>query len=130
MGSSKMSAVLFASNLEKVAKFYVHALEMPCKTFDEDHWLLNGHDFDLVIHQIPKQYLCEDTENQSPPKRRESAAIRLNFPIKNIEEARKSAKALGGQIDEPQSGAKHRNPTFFLGYDPEGNVIGINHEQG
>lgn len=122
MESVKISAVLFANNLEKVADFYVRVLGMCCKTRDEYHWLLNGFGFDLVIHQIPKQYLCEI---KNPPKRRESGAIRLDFPVMNVDEARSVAATLGGGIDKQSPNAENQASSLFLGYDPEGNVIGV-----
>jgi predicted enzyme related to lactoylglutathione lyase len=126
MESSNVSAVLFAKDLKRVAAFYVRALGMTCTTTDEYHWALNGYGFDLIVHQIPKP-IADGITIRQPPERRIGGAIRLNFPVRNIEDSRRVAKSLGGEVDDTPPEWADRNANFFLGYDPEGNVVGLSH---
>lgn len=123
MESSNVSAVLFAKDLKRVAAFYSHALGMTCSASDEHHWALDGYGFHLIVHQIPK-HIADGITVQQPPERRVWGAIRLNFPVQSIEESRRAARSLGGELDETPPEWADRDANFFLGYDPEGNVFG------
>lgn len=124
MESSNVSAVLFAKELDRTAAFYTTALGMMCTLSDEHHWALNGHGFDLIVHQIPK-HIADEITVQQPPERRVWGAIRLNFPVQSIEDSRKVARSLGGEIDDAPPEWADRNADFYLGHDPEGNVFGV-----
>jgi predicted enzyme related to lactoylglutathione lyase len=123
MEASSASAVLFAKDLKKVAAFYCQALGMICSASDEQHWALDGYGFHLIVHQIPKHIAAKITVQQ-PPERRVWGAIRLNFPVRSIEDSRRAARSLGGEVDDAPPDWADRNANFFLGYDPEGNVFG------
>jgi predicted enzyme related to lactoylglutathione lyase len=121
--TSPVSAVLFARHLAKVAEFYVEVFNARVTHSDAEHVALSFGGFDLLIHQIPKQFI-DPTGLESPPTRRERTAIRLNFPVADMAHARREAARLGGVIDAlppPWAGSDTR---FFLGHDPEGNVFG------
>ena len=124
MESSNVSAVLFAKDLKKVAAFYTQALGMTCGFSDEYHWALKGCGFDLIVHQIPKHIASEITIQQ-PPERRVWGAIRLDFPVQSIDDSRKIARSFGGEVDAAPPEWAESSANFFLGYDPEGNVIGV-----
>jgi len=119
-----VSAVLFAKDLTKVAAFYTQALGMTCAFSDEDHWALKGCGFDLIVHQIPKHIAAEITI-QRPPWRRVWGAIRLDFPVQSIEDSRRIARSVGGEVDDVPPEWAESNGNFFLGHDPEGNVVGM-----
>ncbi|HTJ19490.1 MAG TPA: VOC family protein [Steroidobacteraceae bacterium] len=123
MESSNVSAVLFAKNLRRVAAFYSQALGMTCTASDEHHWALDGYGFHLIVHQIPP-HIADKVTIQHPPERRVWGAIRLNFPVPSIEDSRRAARSLGGELDDAPPEWADRNANFFLGYDPEGNVFG------
>jgi predicted enzyme related to lactoylglutathione lyase len=124
MGSSNVSAVLFAKDLKKVAEFYTQALGMTCGFSDEYHWALKGCGFDLIVHQIP-MHMSSEIKIQQPPERRVWGAIRLDFPVESITGSRKIARSLGGDVDDTPPEWADSSANFFLGYDPEGNVIGV-----
>ena len=123
MKSSSVSAVLFVKDLPRVAAFYAAALGMQRTFGDEHHSVLNCRGFELIVHQIPK-HLADQIKIEQPPVRRVWGAVRLDFPVESIDECRRSARSLGGDIDDaPPSWANH-NSSFFFGYDPEGNQFG------
>ena len=124
MESSKVSAVLFVKDLKAVAAFYSQALGMKCTVNDEDHSVLNCCGFDLIVHQIPK-HVANVIAIKQPPKRRVEGAIRLNFPVRSIEETRTIARSLGGKLDDAPPAWASSNSNDFLGHDPEGNVFHV-----
>jgi predicted enzyme related to lactoylglutathione lyase len=124
MSSTSVSAVLFAKDLTRVATFYSQALQMRCTTRDEQHWRLDCHGFELIVHQIPR-HMADEIEISIPPIRREDGAIRLNFPLRDIDASRRVASSLGGQIDEAPPAWANPSDSVFLGYDPEGNVFKV-----
>jgi hypothetical protein len=125
MDSTKVSAVLFAKDLVRVATFYSVALEMKRVHCDADHWILDREGFRLVVHQIPKR-IADSIAIEQPPERRVWGSIRLDYPIRNVPESRALAKSLGGDIDQSPPEWADRSSNFFFGYDPEGNQFGVN----
>jgi catechol 2,3-dioxygenase-like lactoylglutathione lyase family enzyme len=125
---SEVRAVLFAKDHTKVARFYREALGLIFTAGDEDHSVLNCRGFELVVHQIPKQYLNESSREEIPV-RRENSPIRLDFPVDSIDSARSLAATLGGRVDDSPPAWAPRDAKFCLGHDPEGNVFKlIEHE--
>jgi predicted enzyme related to lactoylglutathione lyase len=129
MESSAVNAVLFAKDLEIVAAFYIYALGLACVSSDRDHQALCGHGFSLVIRQVPAPIAAEITIKK-PPERRVWGAIRLSFPVSSIEDSRRAARSLGGEIDDVPPAWAGGAANFFLGYDPEGNVFGVSQSPG
>ena len=122
MQTLQVSAVLFAKQLASVAGFYQAVFGVKPSRSDADHVLLRFDSFELVIHQIPK-HLLPSASDDSAVERRERTAIRLDFPVTDLTQARREAKRLHGVIDElPPPWAE--GASFFLGHDPEGNVFG------
>jgi predicted enzyme related to lactoylglutathione lyase len=124
VATSTVSAVLFAKDLRKVARFYREVMGASLHRSDAYHEALDCLGFRLVVHQIPQEF-AQSIEISTPPERRENAALRLDFPVDHIELARRLAKELGGQIDELAPPWAAETQSFFLGYDPEGNVVGV-----
>jgi catechol 2,3-dioxygenase-like lactoylglutathione lyase family enzyme len=124
MDGARVSAVLFVKNLEQVAAFYSAALGMKRTFGDQDHSVLNCHGFELIVHQIPRD-TADKIVIERPPKRRVWGAIRLDYPVHNIEACRRTARSLGGDIDDVPPGWADKNANFFFGYDPEGNQFGV-----
>jgi predicted enzyme related to lactoylglutathione lyase len=124
MESSNVSAVLFAKDLRKVSAFYSGVLELTPTSSDEHHTCLNCRGFDLIIHQIPK-HIADGISIQQPPERRVWGALRLNFPVRSVEDSRRAARSFGGEVDDTPPEWAGQSANFFLGYDPEGNVFGV-----
>lgn len=128
MDSSFGSVVLFAKNHAKVAAFYAGALGMQTRTGGADHSVLEGQGFAIVVQQIP-QHIAAEIQIEDPPIRRTGGAIRLDFTVTDIEDCRGRARKLGGYIDETPPVWASEGDAFFLGCDPEGNVIGVSAAQ-
>jgi catechol 2,3-dioxygenase-like lactoylglutathione lyase family enzyme len=124
MEVSQVRAVLFAKDLERVAAFYVGALEMKRTFADENHAVLECHGFELLVHRIPK-HIAAAIEIKRPPDRRVGGAIRLDYPVSSVERSRSLARSLGGDIDDAPPAWADRSATFFFGHDPEGNQFGV-----
>ena len=123
----KIRAVLFAKNLERVARFYSEALELTRVSEDASYVLLKQGGFELIIHQIPKP-VADGIEISEPPLRREVGALRLDYPIRDVKVGRTLAKSLGGAIDESPPPWADNGTNFYLGFDPEGNVFGVSQQ--
>ena len=124
METASVRAVLFVKDLEAVAAFYVGALALARLSGDKDHAILECDGFELVVHQIPKQ-IADTIVIAQPPIRRVWGAIRLDFPVANIADSRKLARALGGEIDDAPPPWADRKANLFFGHDPEGNQFGV-----
>ena len=116
--------VLFAKDLDRVAAFYIEALGLTRESHDQDHAVLTTHGFELIVHRIPP-HIASGIHIEQPPVRRDSGSLRLDYPVASIEEARRLARELGGDIDEAPPQWASPDANFFLGFDPEGNVFGI-----
>lgn len=127
MKAAKVSAVLFVKDLQRVAAFYTGALGMTCTFSDEYHFALDCCDFTLIVHQIPQHIAAEITIEQ-PPERRVWGAVRLDFPVRDLARSRELAASLGGGIDDDMPKWADENTNLFLGYDPEGNQIGVSQQ--
>ncbi len=117
-------AVLFASDSAKLAEFYLDVLGMKRSHEDEYHAVLRQPGFDLIVHQLP-QHIAAKVKIASPPVRRESGSMRLDFRVANVATSRDRASSLGGGIDDSPPPWAEPGTRFFLGFDPEGNVFGI-----
>jgi predicted enzyme related to lactoylglutathione lyase len=124
MSASKVSAVLFAKDCAGVSEFYAAVLGVRALRQDAGHALFECDGFELVVHRIPAA-LAAEIEIENPPRRHESGAIRLNFPIRDIALRRLAAARLGGVIDSQPPSWAEPDSRFFLGHDPEGNVFGV-----
>lgn len=127
MKAAKVSAALFVNDLQRVAAFYRGALDMTCTGSDEYHCALDSHGFTLIVHQIP-QHMAAPTSIEPPPERRVWGAVRLDFPVRDLARSRQLAASLGGGIDDDMPKWADENTNLYLGYDPEGNQIGVSQQ--
>ena len=123
MTQCEMSAVLFVKEARRAKRFYIEALGGSLLREDEGYAVIDWQGFHLVVHQIPS-HLASSVVVSVPPERRATASLRLDYPVADVVKARAAAKRLGGQIDEAPPPWARGETTFFLGYDPEGNVFG------
>ncbi|MEM7356207.1 MAG: VOC family protein [Acidobacteriota bacterium] len=121
--TSKIRAVLFVKDLARMTTFYTEALSLEYRHSDGNHAILQRGEFELLLQQIP-DHIAVDIEISEPPVRRESGAIRLDYPVESIDRSRSAAKGLGGGINEEPAWVD-QGARFYLGYDPEGNVLGV-----
>lgn len=124
MTVTHVRAVLFAKDFQRVAAFYIGALGFLRASGDREHTILRCDGFELVVHQIPKP-IADTIVIADPPERRVRSSMRLDYPVASVEEARKLARSLGGDVDEAPPPWAARDANFFFGYDPEGNQFGL-----
>jgi predicted enzyme related to lactoylglutathione lyase len=122
--SAGVSAVLFAKDARRVATFYFEVLGAKVLSADAHHSLLDCRGFHLLVQQIP-EHLAKDCVVTDPPLRKEAGSIRLDYPVTNLADARRRSKQFGGQIDDEPPEWAGGDTSFFLGFDPEGNVFGV-----
>ena len=124
LASNAVAAVLFAKDLRRVAPFYRAVMNAGLLDAGANHETLDCGGFHLVIHQIPGA-LANSIEIANPPVRREATAIRLDFPVADINRARQHARRLGGEVDDQPPPWAVDSGSIYLGFDPEGNVFGL-----
>ena len=96
-----VSAVLFARDFRRLAGFYSEVVGLALSKQRDDHTVLNRLGFDLVVHQIPARFLADTTT--APPRRREEAAIKLSFPVDDLERVRRTTATLGGVFESSRA---------------------------
>src|SRR5215203_6851679 len=119
---SRIGAVLFAQNLDRVATFYSVMLGLAESNRDDDHIVLESPGFQLVVHRI--------TTGKStaggitvPPARRAAAAFKPVFFVPSISRLRGVAQTHGGVMEAADHEWSFNGVRVCDGLDPEGNVI-------
>ena len=120
----KPAAVIFARDIDTLARFYRETAEMTEVHRDSDHVVLNEDGFQVVVHAIPKQ-IAATIEITSPPEVREETPIKICLPVSNIERARAKAAELGGNIGPKSKEWAAWGFRACDGCDPEGNVFQV-----
>ena len=121
-GPARAGALIYAHDLERLARFYEGVLAMRRLHGDADYVVLESVDIQLVIHAIPS-HIAETFTIASPPELREDAAIKLFFTVPSIAAAQRAALGLGGEVFEEEwngGGFLARNAR-----DPEGNIFQV-----
>jgi len=117
-----VSAVLFVRDVRRVTRFYTAVFGAHVLAVDDRHAALDVRGFRLVIHETTPRLPPSEA---GLPERREQAAIRIDYRIEDLVDARIAAKQHGGQLDESPPPWAPPGTNFFLGFDPEGNVFGV-----
>jgi predicted enzyme related to lactoylglutathione lyase len=125
----KPSAVVFAKDIETMARFYRETVEMTEVHRDKDHIVLDEDGFQLVIHGIPEQIAATIAITQ-PPALRDETPLKICLPVSSIEFARSKAAELGGHIGTKTQEWAARGFRACDGYDPEGNVFQVRESAG
>lgn len=112
MEARHVRAVLFTKDLDRVAAFYIGALGLTRASGDREHTILHCDGFELILHQIPKA-IADTIVITEPPVRRVWGALRLDYPVTNVEDARRLARSLGGDVDEAPPPWAGRDASFF-----------------
>ena len=125
---SRTGAVLFATNLDRVAAFYTAVLGLLEVGRDEDHILLESPGFQLVVHRVPHKGTPAREINATP--RRASAPFKPVFFVPDFAQLRSVAESLGGSLDPADREWSFNGVPVCDGVDPEGNVIQFRVQQG
>jgi len=117
-------AVIYAKDYLALARFYEHVAGLVQREADEEYVLLEAPSFQLVILQIPERIAVNITIDK-PPQKRENTPIKLFLNVSSIEDARQTAKRLGGELNGAEKEWKFHGVKRCDGIDPEGNVFQV-----
>ena len=95
---SRAGAVLFAQDLNRVAKFYSAVLGLVESNGADDHILLESPEFQLVVHGISGRESVE-SGTTTPSVCRTEAAFKPVFFVPSISRVREVAATYGGAMD-------------------------------
>ncbi len=119
--SPQPALVIFAADVDRVARFYRDLASMHTQHADADHVVLNLPGFELVIHR-----LHGGTEPAaSPVQPREDSWTKVCLPVADITAARRMAATLGGLVKDASCEWEGRGFRACDGHDPAGNVIQV-----
>lgn len=118
MGSIRYGAVIFTTEMLRLADFYARIIGLNHMHVGDDHIVLEGDGFRLTLHKIPGA-----SGHSTPPRVREAAAIKPTFPVASIAEARRQAPDLGGAIYGADKEWRWDGTLCCDGHDPDGNVF-------
>lgn len=116
------SLVLYVNDLITMTKFYSGLLNLQISDGDEIFTRLSSDQNELVLHQIPNEYL---EPVNVPPTLREDCVWKPTFDVRAISESRDFAPALGGSITDESRQWELGGFLYSNGNDPEGNIIQI-----
>ncbi len=111
--------MLFVKDLDRMVAFYAGTLGLkPIEETRLDNWV----EFDsggarFSLHAIPAE-IANQIEISSPPKPRETGAVKLSFETGDAASERRRLAALGVTFIKRPWGA-------YEGVDPEGNIFGL-----
>jgi len=120
----KPSAVIFAKDIELLARFYREVAEMTEVFKDKDHIVLDEDGFQIVVHGIPKK-IAATIKINIPPEIRDQTPLKICLPVTSIEQARSRAAELGGCVGPKTKEWVARGFKACDGNDPEGNVFQV-----
>ena len=115
-------AVIYARDYKSLAKFYEHVAGLTLREVDGEYVLLDAPSFQLVVLQIPEGIAVNITIDK-PPRKRENTPIKLFLNVSSIENARHTAKLLGGDLNGAEKEWEFHGIKRCDGTDPEGNVF-------
>jgi predicted enzyme related to lactoylglutathione lyase len=117
---SRTGAVLFASDVHRVAAFYVAALGLDEADRADDHRVLESPGFQLVVHRAVANGA---PAAQGEPVRRASAAFKPVYFVPDLARLREVIARHGGIMEPPEREWSFNGVAVCDAVDPEGNVI-------
>jgi catechol 2,3-dioxygenase-like lactoylglutathione lyase family enzyme len=126
---TRTGAVLFATDLDRVATFYSVVLGLAEEGRDDDHIRLESPGFQLVVHRIPRER-APAGDISAPPARRSTASFKPVFFVPDLSHLRSVAEPLGGLIEPADKEWSFNGVTVCDGLDPEGNVVQFREHAG
>jgi hypothetical protein len=120
-------AVIFAADVDRVARFYEVLLLMSPVHVEPGLRVIASDRTELVIHGVPPHVLAVVPPGDAPPggrpAAREDAAIKPFFVVPSLAAARDMAPSLGGYLFPPEREFTARRFRACNACDPEGNVV-------
>ena len=115
-------AVLFAADVDRVARFYEVLLTMSPVHVEEGLRVIASDRTELVIHGVPPHIMAPLAAGERPMPR-EDTAMKLFFAVDNLAKAREMAPLLGGFLFPADKESTTRRFVASNACDPEGNVV-------
>ena len=122
MATFNAGAIVYAKDIQQLARFYAAVADMEVMHEVDDHIVLESETCELVIVAIPAA-IASRIVITTPPERRESTAFKLVFAVPDLAQARETAKLNGGEIFPPAREWTFQGLRVCDGFDPEGNLI-------
>jgi predicted enzyme related to lactoylglutathione lyase len=120
----EVAAVLFTTNVARLASFYEHVIGMERRVAHDNHVVLEQGVFRLTVHGIPERY-AKGIAITTPPAVRETSALKLSFKVDSIAATRDAASRHGGCIYAPDREWHVGKKSQCDGWDPDGNVFQV-----
>lgn len=118
----KSGAVIFAADVDRVARFYEVLLQMSPVHVEPGLRVIASDRTELVIHQVPPSVLAPTPAGELPVPR-EDTAIKPFFVVRSLATARETAPLLGGYLFPREREFAARRFRACNACDPEGNVV-------
>ena len=117
------AAVVFVDDVARLAAFYQTLANMTMLHADPQHAVLEIPGLQLTIHVLRRSATGTDPDYPA----RETAHIKLCFPVDSIARARTTAAGFGGEVWSANNEweAVDRGFRACDGRDPEGNVFQV-----
>ena len=129
INSIRTGAVLYASDYQHIAKFYVDVAGFRVCHSDCFFIHLETRTFQLVVLEADRNTIQQMTQSRSVNKR-VSSPIKLVFFVDNISDVRGRVADLGGKLCKLESDSSFGHYKVCDGQDPEGNVFQLReHDQ-
>jgi predicted enzyme related to lactoylglutathione lyase len=119
-GPARAGQLIYACDIERLARFYEQVLGMQRRIADAEHVVLASADAQLILHALPPQYRAVAVAG-SPAEPRMGTAIKPFFSVPDFDAAAEAMRELGGELFTEcwqGPGFRVRN-----GCDCEGNVL-------
>ncbi|HEX4984825.1 MAG TPA: VOC family protein [Burkholderiales bacterium] len=127
--SPRPGVVLFVSDVARVARFYEAVARMDISHADDEHVVLQGGGFELVVHRVHGGHEAAGAATGDVHVR-EDSACKLCLPVNSIAAARAAAASHGGFVKDGRHEWAGRGFRACDGHDPEGNVIQVREGTG
>src|SRR5262245_13350271 len=91
-------AVVYAKDYRALAGVYEHVGGLTQRDADQEYLQLDAPSFQQLVLQIAESVAANITI-EKPPRRRENTPIKLFLNVSSSENARQTAKELGGELN-------------------------------
>ncbi|MCJ7696366.1 MAG: VOC family protein [Anaerolineaceae bacterium] len=113
---------LYASDMSKLANFYIEAIDLKIKERGDDFICLGRGEIEVnIIKMNGKPGM--PVEKDEGFSIREETPIKCSFLIDSFDQVRKAIKAYGGGLKDDNEAWDWRGVRHLDGFDPEGNVV-------
>ena len=98
LGCIQCGLVIYAKDMDRVARFYAAVLDLESVADDSGFIVLAKPSFELSVVRIPER-IAAGIDIASPPELREDTALKPSFLVPSLQAVRAAACAAGGQLE-------------------------------